>query len=77
MDWPVIDPACGEALIRERADWDYVAAGFRVTRLHGTEQLVHRMKYGGFPRVARSLGSWLGRQSGGQMACELSGRSVG
>ena len=59
MDWPVIDPASGEALIRERADWEYVAAGFRVTRLHGTEQLVHRMKYGGFPRVAWSLGGWL------------------
>ena len=57
--WPLIDGRAGKVMVQERLGWDFVVAGVRVREGLGTEEVLHRMKYGGFPKVALSLGRWL------------------
>ena len=47
-------------LARERVGDQVFGVGFRL-RI-GTEQALHRMKYGGFPNAAQQLGRWMGKQ---------------
>jgi len=56
--WPTMR-ACRATriLARERAGVEVLGLGFRLRE--GTHEVVHRVKYGGFPREGRALGQWM------------------
>ena len=47
-------------LARERSGLPVFGLGFRLRQ--PTESVVHRMKYGGFPKHGQTLGMWMGRR---------------
>ena len=59
--WPSLpnDPASC-VLARERSGLPVFGLGFRLRQ--PTESVVHRMKYGGFPKHGKMLGMWMGRR---------------
>jgi len=59
MNWGVFEPdISGTTLFRERYYSSWCAVGFRL-RDKGTRAIVHRCKYGGEPRLVKTLGRWL------------------
>ena len=57
--WPSLaDDLASCVLAKERAGLPVFGLGFRLRP--PTESVVHRMKYGGFPKHAKTLGMWMG-----------------
>lgn len=59
--WPSLaDDGASCVLARERSGLPVFGLGFRLRK--PTESVVHRMKYGGFPKHGHALGMWVGRR---------------
>lgn len=59
--WPSLaDDGTSCILARERSGFPVFGLGFRLRP--PTESVVHRMKYGGFPKHGQTLGMWMGRR---------------
>ena len=59
--WPSLaDDGASCILARERSGLPVFGLGFRLRQ--PTESVVHRMKYGGFPKHGQTLGLWMGRR---------------
>ena len=57
--WPSLaDDGASCVLARERSGLPVFGLGFRLRQ--PTESVVHRMKYGGFPKHGQTLGMWMG-----------------
>jgi len=56
--WPTLPShVASQILARERAGCEVFGVGFRLRS--GTHDVLHRVKYGGFPREGRALGQWM------------------
>ena len=56
--WPTLpDHEASHILARERAGCEVFGVGFRLR--NGTHDVLHRVKYGGFPREGYALGQWM------------------
>ena len=59
--WPSLaDDGASCVLAKERTGLPVFGLGFRLRQ--PTESVVHRMKYGGFPKHGQTLGLWMGRR---------------
>jgi len=61
--WPVCeDDAVTRILVGAKSAVPVAGLGFRLCAKRGTEQVVHRVKYGGFPSAGRALGHWVAQR---------------